>query len=73
MVVDASSCRSAVTSNSLAILLQGSGHFERALSLCTMSVCVALCILNVVTFKPFIERLMQFDNGEVLLIGGSLL
>lgn len=42
MAVDASSYRSAVNSSSQAILRQGSGHFEMALSLC---VCdgVALC------------------------------
>lgn len=41
MAVDASSFRSAVNSNSLAILLQGSGHFQIALSLC-IGVCGTL-------------------------------
>lgn len=40
LAVDASSYGSAVNSNSLALLLQGSGHFELQ-SLCT--VCVRLC------------------------------
>lgn len=41
MAVDASSFRSAVNSNSLAILLQGSGHFQIALSPC-IGVCGTL-------------------------------
>lgn len=40
MAVDVGSYRSAVNSNSRALLLPGSGHFEILLSLCTLCMCV---------------------------------
>lgn len=66
MVAKTGSYRSANQSNSLVILLQGSGHCERALSLWTVNVCVFVQM-------GWHQGLMQLDHGEVFLIRASLL
>lgn len=54
MAVDAGSYRSAVNSNSRALLLPGSGDFEMLLLLCTVCMCVYVRVcVNVPLSKPF--------------------
>lgn len=58
-LVIASSYRSAVNSNSLAILLQGSGRFKKVPCLCTVRVRALCKSFIALTPKPIVERLVQ--------------